>query len=90
MRVQKSAQERLQSTFSREHFFKIPFALKLTLFYKPSNGTLVFEIGSLFHLEFLICYDGKNGPNLGPINLEKVICSTGFYSPPVIKNEVYR
>ena len=42
-----------------------------------------------FITEFLICYDGKNGPNLGPINLEKVICSTGFYSPPVMKIEDY-
>ena len=42
-----------------------------------------------FITEFLICYDGKNGPNLGPINLEKVICSTGFYSPPVMKTEAY-
>ena len=40
--------------------------------------------------KLLICYDCKNGPNLGPINLKKVICSTGFYSPPVIKNEDYR
>ena len=44
---------------------------------------------SLLHIDFLICYDGKNGPNLGPINLEKVICSTGFYSPPVMKIEGY-
>ena len=27
-----------------------------------SNGTLVFEISSLFHTKFLFCCDGKNGP----------------------------
>ena len=37
----------------------------------------------------MICCFGKNGPNLGSINLEKVIYSTGFYSPPVMKSEAY-
>ena len=69
--------------------FIIPFVLTLTLTYKFSNGTLVFEINSLFLGEFFICNFGKNGPNLGPINLEKVIYSTGFYSPPVMKMEDY-
>ena len=49
----------------------------------------VFEINSLFLTEFFICYFGKNGPNLSSFNLKKVIYSTGFYSPPVIKIEDY-
>ena len=69
--------------------FVILFVLPLTLTNKLSNGTLIFEINSLFLTEFFICYFGKNGPNVGPINLEKVICSTGFYSPPGIEIEAY-
>ena len=72
------------------HSYRIPFALISTLVYMLSNATLLFEFVSLFHYWILICYDCKNGPNLGPINLEKVICSTGFYSPPVMKSEVYK
>ena len=55
-----------------------------------SNGTLVFENSSFFHIKFWICYDAKNGPICGPINLEIRIYSTGFYSPPVMKIEAYK
>ena len=54
-----------------------------------SNGTLLFEISSLFHTEILTCYGDKNGPNLPLNNLKIRIDSTGFYSPPGMKNEAY-
>ena len=37
----------------------------------------------------MTCFDDKNCPNLSSFNFKKVIYSTGFYSPPVIENEVY-
>ena len=54
-----------------------------------SNGTLLFEISSLFHTEILTCYGDKNGPNLPLNNLKIRIDSTGFYGPPGMKNEAY-
>ena len=50
----------------------------------------ILKFGRSFILNFWFCYDGKSGPILGPFNFKKVIYSTGFYSPPVMKIEVYQ
>ena len=55
--------------------------------YGLSNVIIVFKKNSLLHTELLICYDGENGPIWAPINFKIRIYSTGFYSPPGMKNE---
>ena len=79
----------MASSVTMDARYKFSLTINETSFHKLSNDTNFYEICSLLHSNFFVCFDLENGSNFEKNNSEKVTLPIHSKHVAVTKIEAY-